>query len=544
VEELGAGRLVAGRYRLVEWLGAGGMGTVWRARDEVLQVDVAVKEIRFPAELAGAERAGQVEAAMREARTAALLRGNPHVVTVHDAVAHDGLPWIVMDYVPADTLAATVERDGPLPVARAAEIGLAVLDALIAGRDLGVLHRDVKPSNILLARNGRVLLTDFGIATHVSDPTLTGGGASGGTPAYMAPERLVGGAATLAGDLFSLGATLYLAVEGVAPFARETVPLTIGAVVHGQPPPSTLAGPLAPAIAGLLAKSPADRLKAEGALALLRWALPAVPRPAGPRADLSRRLRPAPAGGPFPDESWTAWPARPALAAPRPPSASASLPAASPLPASLPPGSLPSVPAPPISPPWASLSPAVSPGGGRGGEPAVPVSLAAVASAGVPAGPPPRGRRLAMGLAVALGGAAVVVGALHLLAGGGAGGGAAHASRRPAAALPAGMVGHWQGTVRQGETTFLLELGLHAGRVGEVVGTSRNPAYGCAGEMSLVAVDGATVRVADRPTAAALPCLVGGEDVVVLRPDDTLDYSYPATELSTAGQAILRRVPG
>ncbi|SNQ47109.1 Protein kinase family protein (fragment) [Frankia canadensis] len=248
------------------------MGTVWRAHDEMLRVDVAVKEIRFPAELDAAERAGQVDAAMREARTAARLRGNPHVVTVHDAVEQDGLPWIVMDYVPADTLGATVEHAGPLPVPRTAEIGLAVLDALVAGRELGVLHRDVKPSNILLAHDGRVLLTDFGIATHVSDPTLTGGGGSGGTPAYMAPERLVGGAATLLGDLFSLGATLYLAVEGVAPFQRESIPLTIGAVVHGQPPAFTRAGALAPAIAGLLAKNPAGRLGADGAQARMRGA--------------------------------------------------------------------------------------------------------------------------------------------------------------------------------------------------------------------------------------------------------------------------------
>ncbi|MCL9795111.1 serine/threonine-protein kinase, partial [Frankia sp. AgKG'84/4] len=288
VKDVGAGRLVAGRYRLLTHLGSGGMGTVWRAYDEVLRVDVAVKEIRFPADLDGDERAGQVDAAMREARNAARLRGNPHVVTVHDAVEQDGLPWIVMDLVPADTLAAMVERDGPLPVAQVAGIGLAVLDALTAGQRLGVLHRDVKPSNILLARDGRVLLTDFGIATHTSDPTLperhSGGeplvqtavdllASRGGTPAYMAPERLLGRPATLAGDLFALGAVLYLGVEGTAPFLRDSLPLTIGAVVREEPPPMLRAGPLAPVIAGLLAKSPATRLKAVGAAALLRYAL-------------------------------------------------------------------------------------------------------------------------------------------------------------------------------------------------------------------------------------------------------------------------------
>ncbi|WP_261561831.1 serine/threonine-protein kinase, partial [Frankia tisae] len=289
VDDVGAGRLVAERYRLAEWLGAGGMGTVWRAYDEVLRVDVAVKEIRFPADLDDAERAGQVDTAMREARNAARLRGNPHVVTVHDAVEQDGLPWIVMDYVPAATLAATVEQRGPLSAEHAAQVGLAVLDALVAGKRLGVLHRDVKPSNILLAHDGRVLLTDFGIATHVSDPTLTGGLGSGGTPAYMAPERLLGGAATLSGDLFALGATLYLAVEGVSPFQRENVPLTVGAVVHADPPDFTRAGPLVPAIMGLLAKSPARRLRPDGAHALLTRALSASAR-ARPEAGGRRRV--------------------------------------------------------------------------------------------------------------------------------------------------------------------------------------------------------------------------------------------------------------
>ncbi|WP_225438893.1 serine/threonine-protein kinase, partial [Candidatus Frankia nodulisporulans] len=195
-----------------------------------------------------------------------------------------------MEYVPADTLAATVERHGPLAAARVAEIGLAVLDALVAGQRLGVLHRDVKPSNILLAHDGRVLLTDFGIAAQAGDPTIPDRStraeaagplvlvaverllSRGGTPAYSAPERLVNGIATLSGDLFSLGASLYFAVEGHSPFAREDLPTTIGAVVGSEPPAFTRAGPLAHPLAGLLAKTPATRLDAQGAEALLRWA--------------------------------------------------------------------------------------------------------------------------------------------------------------------------------------------------------------------------------------------------------------------------------
>ncbi|SNQ48959.1 Protein kinase family protein (fragment) [Frankia canadensis] len=143
--------------------------------------------------------------------------------------------------------------------------------------------------------------------------------------------------------------------------------------------------------------------------------------------------------------------------------------------------------------------------------------------------------------------AALAAGAIPLLTAGGAGRGEAEPSRRtaaPAAALPAGMVGRWYGRVAQGDRTFPLELDLRAGRVGDTVGASRNSAYGCAGDVALIAVDGATVRIEDRPTKAAAPCLVGGVDVLVLRPDGTLDYSYPATELSAAGRAVLRRVLG
>ncbi len=574
VKDVGAGRLVAGRYRLLTHLGSGGMGTVWRAYDEVLRVDVAVKEIRFPADLDGDEWAGQVDAAMREARNAARLRGNPHVVTVHDAVEQDGLPWIVMDLVPADTLAATVERDGPLPVARVAGIGLAVLDALTAGQRLGVLHRDVKPSNILLARDGRVLLTDFGIATHTSDPTLperhSGGGeplvqtavdllaSRGGTPAYMAPERLLGRPATLAGDLFALGAVLYFGVEGNAPFLRDSLPLTIGAIVRAEPPPMLRAGPLAPVIAGLLAKSPATRLKAAGAAALLRYAL----TPPAQRA---------------PDPS-SPWPSAAEPSAPEP--SVAGRPAAGRRSAARPPASGAGPAGAPARPRGGAAGRTGSAGsGGAGDESGEPVSLVGVprrtgAPRGRPAEEPPpwdilvapmgagSRRRLAPPprLAAVLVATVVVLTAVVALVavvakplgerGGRPGppsptassGGGGAARGLGSADLPSAMVGRWWGTVNQGLLSFPLELTLHAGRVGEAVGTGRNPNDGCTSELVLRSVHGGTASFAERLTAGALPCVAEGVDVLALRQDGTLDFDYPASELSTAGHGTLRRL--
>jgi hypothetical protein len=277
------------------------MGAVWRARDELLDVDVAVKQILLGA--AAPDRAGHsggsvgsaaagdgaadadhwVEHALREARNAARLRANPHVVTVHDAVVDEGMPWIVMDFVAARSLQEAVATAGPLARPRVATVGLAVLDALVAGQRLGVVHRDVKPSNILLADDGRVLLTDFGIAAHASDPTLVhvreSGSPPSGTPAYMAPERLRGGPATLAADLFSLGATLLFAATGQAPFHRDTVLASMRAVLDDEPVVGPDVGALWPVVGGLLAKDPARRLPADGARALMIRALREDARP-------------------------------------------------------------------------------------------------------------------------------------------------------------------------------------------------------------------------------------------------------------------------
>ncbi|MEV4189571.1 serine/threonine-protein kinase, partial [Streptosporangium canum] len=205
--------VLAGRYRALGRLGAGGMGVVWRAQDELLHREVAIKEVKLDPSLPEAQRTEMRERTLREARAAARL-GHPSIVAVHDVVAQDGRPWIVMDLIRGRSLAQAVRQDGPLPAERAAAIGLAVLDALTLAHSRGIMHRDVKPANIMLAHDGGVLLTDFGIATLEGDVQLTSPDALVGSPGYMAPERLRGTGDGPAADLWSLGATLYTAVEG------------------------------------------------------------------------------------------------------------------------------------------------------------------------------------------------------------------------------------------------------------------------------------------------------------------------------------------
>ncbi|WP_238439259.1 serine/threonine-protein kinase, partial [Frankia nepalensis] len=234
------------------------MGTVWRAFDQLLDAEVALKEIEFAGGVPDEERAERVERALREARHATKLRAHPHVVTILDVVLENGLPWIVMELVPSRSLFDVVRQDGPLPPAEVARIGLAMVDALAAAADFGIMHRDVKPSNVLMAHDGRIVLTDFGIATGDGDPTLTVTGVIG-TPLYMAPERLNNEPATLEADLFSLGGTLYFAVEGQAPFARESFSAMLAAIVLAPAPPPHNAGPITDALLGLLAKDPKAR---------------------------------------------------------------------------------------------------------------------------------------------------------------------------------------------------------------------------------------------------------------------------------------------
>src|SRR5690606_19464056 len=270
------GRRIAGRYQLQEPIGKGGMGIVWRAHDELLDRAVAVKEVRYAAAL-GDEVQLLNRRTMREARAAARFE-HPNVIVVHDVIEEDGRPWIVMQLVQSRSLGAVIKQDGPLPPKRVAEIGLAVLDALHRAHESGVLHRDVKPENVLLADDGRVVLTDFGIATLETETQLTVTGLAG-TPAFIAPERLKGLPARRESDLWSLGATLYTAVEGRSPHERGNALATMHAVLTDEPDPPKHAGPLRPVIDGLLAKEPVQRLTYEETERLLRQTIAAADPP-------------------------------------------------------------------------------------------------------------------------------------------------------------------------------------------------------------------------------------------------------------------------
>ncbi|GGN18858.1 protein kinase [Streptomyces fuscichromogenes] len=263
-EEPGRERVIAGRYRLLTPLGEGGMGTVWRARDEVLGRDVAVKEVRAPAGLPGSDIERMYARLEREAWAAARV-ANRNVVTVYDVAMEGGRPWIVMELIQGVSLADVLEAEGPMSPQRAAGVGAEVLSALRAAHAAGVLHRDVKPGNVLLSNDGRVVLTDFGIATVEGSSALTMTGEVIGSPEFLAPERALGRAFGPESDLWSLGVLLYAAVEGSSPFRQDTPLSTLRAVVDEELPPPYRAGPLAPVIEGLLRKDPAQRLSAEQA---------------------------------------------------------------------------------------------------------------------------------------------------------------------------------------------------------------------------------------------------------------------------------------
>ncbi|MFD4030290.1 protein kinase [Streptomyces sp. NPDC058637] len=263
-----AGIVLAGRYRLGDVLGRGGMGKVWRAHDEVLHRTVAVKELTAGLYVSEADRAVLHARTQKEARAAARIT-HPGVVTVHDVIEYDQRPWIVMRYVDGPSLADATKETGEVDPREAARIGLHVLSALRAAHGAGVLHRDVKPGNVLLARDGQVLLTDFGIAAIEGDSTITRTGELVGSIDYLAPERVRGRDPGPASDLWSLGATLYTAVEGRSPFRRTSPISTMQAVVAEEPPPPLRGGALAPVITALLRKDPADRPTAEEAERML-----------------------------------------------------------------------------------------------------------------------------------------------------------------------------------------------------------------------------------------------------------------------------------
>lgn len=247
------------------------MGRVWKARDEVLHRDVAIKELVPPPGLTDEERREMRERSLREARAIARLN-HANVVRIFDVLRTDGDPWIVMEYVASKSLQDTLAEDGPVSVAQTIEIGLGVLGALNAAHKAGVMHRDVKPGNVLLGEDGRVVLTDFGLATIPGDPNVTRTGMVLGSPAYISPERAREGTAGPEADLWSLGATLYAAVEGKSPYARPSAIATLAALATEPMPPPKNAGPLKAVLNGLLRKDPNERINAEVAERLLRRA--------------------------------------------------------------------------------------------------------------------------------------------------------------------------------------------------------------------------------------------------------------------------------
>ncbi|MFJ9716662.1 serine/threonine-protein kinase [Streptomyces sp. NPDC101213] len=252
------GLLVAGRYRLVDAIGSGGMGRVWRAHDDLLHRSVALKELTAALYVSESDRPVLLARTRAEARAAARINHSA-VVTVHDVLEHDGRPWIVMELVEGRSLADAVKADGRVEPTEAARIGLWVLRALRAAHTAGVLHRDVKPGNVLLSDDGRVLLTDFGIAQIEGDTTITRTGEVVGSVDFLAPERVRGHDPGPSSDLWALGATLYTAVEGRSPFRRTSPLTTMQAVVEEEAAEPRYAGPLAPVIAALLRKEPAAR---------------------------------------------------------------------------------------------------------------------------------------------------------------------------------------------------------------------------------------------------------------------------------------------
>src|SRR5262245_22050668 len=268
----GSGHLVAGRYRLLDHFGRGAMGIVWRGRDELLDREVAIKQIVLPPMASVAEARAGYQRTLREARTAARLN-HPGVVKVFDVVEEDDMPWIVMELIRARPLDQVIAEDGPLPPKQAAQLGLSLLDALSNAHKAGVLHRDVKPSNVLISPEGKAILTDFGIATVQGDPAMTQTGMVVGTPGFSPPERVRGADATAASDLWSLGATLYAAVEGRGPFDRAGGSTAIVASVATEPAPrAPSAGPLASVIEMLLRADPAERPDAAATSRLLTTA--------------------------------------------------------------------------------------------------------------------------------------------------------------------------------------------------------------------------------------------------------------------------------
>jgi len=434
-----AGTLLNGRYRLLEPLASGGMGTVWRGQDELLGRPVAVKEVLLPPDLDAAGQDVLRRRTMREARAAARLR-HPGVVTVYDVVEQAGRPWIVMELVRSRSLDGVLRERGPMSPAGAAHIGRLVLAALVAAHSAGVLHRDVKPGNVLLADDGRVVLTDFGIARLSGDATVTTTGSLVGSPSYISPERARGEQPGPESDLWSLGALLYTAVEGVPPFQREGSLATLSAVLTEDVPVARRAGALWPVIHALLIKDPARRLTAAPARIMLDRAAAA--------ANQATPMATPPLGGHKPggQQPLGDRPTLPAPAEPTAPTAADPVVPVGPSPTTtpLPPtysrlrrADEPASTGPPATPPPAAKQPAPAPQPATGRAPAGPA--APTADIGPPRQPrSQRGWWLAAAVAVA-GGVAAILALTTVRSDGGAGGQAAPSTRTTRSTAPSGQ---------------------------------------------------------------------------------------------------------
>jgi eukaryotic-like serine/threonine-protein kinase len=251
--------LIADRYRLLYRVGSGGMGVVWEALDERLERHVAVKQLRRQSDASTAEAELANKRALREARLTARLQ-HPHAVPVFDVVEQDGQLWLIMQFIPSITLAAVLQEGGPLEPNEAAQVGAQVASALTAAHAVGIVHRDVKPGNILITEDGTALISDFGIARALGDATLTSSGMVHGTPAYLAPEVARGNEANFASDVFSLGATFYSAIEGTPPFGTDENSIALlHRVASGRFRPPQHGGPLTPVILEMLSADPEAR---------------------------------------------------------------------------------------------------------------------------------------------------------------------------------------------------------------------------------------------------------------------------------------------
>lgn len=287
-------RVIAGRYRLESRLGRGGMGVVWRASDLLLGRQVAVKELSVDPSLPAEESRSQRERTLREARAVAQLE-HPNIIVVHDVVEDDERPYMVMELIEGSSLADRISSDGPLDAAEAARMGIALLGALRRAHGAGVLHRDLKPANVLVSDEGRVVLTDFGIARVEGATTLTENGSFVGSPEYTAPERMSGARTGPESDLWSLGALLCTALSGESPFHRDSLGGILHAVVSAEIHPPDEAAPILPVVRGLLERDPDRRLGSVEAERMLRAFLdtgrtpPVPPGPAPTRRDVPER---------------------------------------------------------------------------------------------------------------------------------------------------------------------------------------------------------------------------------------------------------------